>query len=494
MESPASVRVNDEPVVGFVVENADVKAISPFDGDKFPTLVGKFCRLERLEYRHAPELYAAFSADGAKLWTYMFNGPFNTEEEFLTYLIANFIGPSAFCCAYAIIDSVRNSPVGLASYLCVDTTHKSVEVGYITFSGLMKRSLIATEAMYLMARAAFEAGYRRYEWKCNSLNKPSALAAQRLGFTYEGLFVRHRIAKGLNRDTAWFSITDLDWVNVQQCFEQYLHPSNFRTDGSQIISLSSLTSPYVHRRFIDSSDNGELSVGVPVKNASVKAMSPFDSSFPSMIGKYCRLERLGKHHIHGLYEAFCAEPQGMWAYMFFGPFADEEAFTKFFTHSYFEDSETRCGFAIIDNVRNIPVGSGSYLNIDTTHKSVEVGNLIFSSLMKRSLVSTEAMYLMAKAAFAAGYRRYEWKCNSLNGPSVSAAQRLGFSFEAIFRQHYIAKGRNRDTAYFAMIDVDWPSIEKSFKKYLDPSNFEENGRQLISLSSLTAPFVHNRFP
>ncbi len=129
----------------------------------------------------------------------------------------------------------------------------------------------------------------------------------------------------------------------------------------------------------------------------------------------------------------------------------------------------------------------SYLRINPKDGSIEVGHINYSPLMQAGVAATEVMYLMMRWAFEAGYRRYEWKCNALNAKSRSAAQRLGFSFEGVFRQASITKGRNRDTAWFAIIDKEWPRLNKAFTTWLDPVNFDNNGQQRQRLSDLTAP-------
>lgn len=121
--------------------------------------------------------------------------------------------------------------------------------------------------------------------------------------------------------------------------------------------------------------------------------------------------------------------------------------------------------------------------------SIEVGHINYSPLLQRTPAATEAMYLMMEYAFDLGYRRYEWKCNALNVPSRVAAQRLGLSFEGVFRQATIAKGRNRDTAWYAAIDLEWPALRAAFLQWLSPANFDEQGKQRTSLSVLTAPIL-----
>jgi RimJ/RimL family protein N-acetyltransferase len=145
--------------------------------------------------------------------------------------------------------------------------------------------------------------------------------------------------------------------------------------------------------------------------------------------------------------------------------------------------------AIVDRATGQAVGVASYLRIDPAAGSIEVGHINYSPLLQRTVAATETMYLMMRRAFELGYRRYEWKCNALNAPSRGAAQRLGFSYEGVFRQARVDKGRNRDTAWYAMIDTEWPALDQAFRRWLDPANFDEQGRQRTSLSELTAPVL-----
>jgi RimJ/RimL family protein N-acetyltransferase len=146
-------------------------------------------------------------------------------------------------------------------------------------------------------------------------------------------------------------------------------------------------------------------------------------------------------------------------------------------------------YVIIDQVGGKPLGVASYLRIDCSNGSIEVGHINFSPLLQRTPAATESMYLMMDHAFALGYRRYEWKCDGLNQPSRTAAQRLGLSFEGTFRQACVVKGRNRDTAWYAATDRDWPSINSALRRWLDPSNFDQQGKQRIRLSALTKPLL-----
>jgi RimJ/RimL family protein N-acetyltransferase len=165
-----------------------------------------------------------------------------------------------------------------------------------------------------------------------------------------------------------------------------------------------------------------------------------------------------------------------------GPFADVAAF-----RAYLEKlaaSDDPLSYAIIENVSGRAVGHASYMRLAPEHRVIEVGNIFYTSALMRTAAATEAMYLMAKYIFEElKYRRYEWKCNALNEPSRRAALRLGFSFEGIFLQHMFQKGRNRDTAWFAMLDHEWPARKANFETWLRPDNFDANGRQRAALSS-----------
>ena len=177
------------------------------------------------------------------------------------------------------------------------------------------------------------------------------------------------------------------------------------------------------------------------------------------------------------------ERDDLWRYMNEGPFPSLAAFEASFEKK--QRSTDPLFFAIVENATGLPVGQASYLRIEPAHRVIEVGNIVFTPALQRSCGATEAMYLMARHVFDdLGYRRYEWKCNALNQPSRRAALRLGFSFEGIFRQHTIVKGRNRDTAWFSMLDREWPQLRASFEQWLAPSNFDPAGRQKLSLSRL----------
>lgn len=208
-----------------------------------------------------------------------------------------------------------------------------------------------------------------------------------------------------------------------------------------------------------------------------------------MAGRYCRLEPLNPdRHAESLFEANAAEADGRsWAYLAYGPFQTLSDYRGWM--------EATClgadplFFAIVDAATGRPGGVASYLRITPAAGSIEVGHLHYSPGLKRTPASTEAMYLMMKKAFELGYRRHEWKCDALNAASRAAAERLGLSFEGVFRQATVYKGRNRDTAWYAATDAEWPALRAAFLAWLDPGNFDENGRQRTRLTGLTRPVL-----
>lgn len=209
-------------------------------------------------------------------------------------------------------------------------------------------------------------------------------------------------------------------------------------------------------------------------------------------GRFCRLEPLDASlHAADLYAAYSLDAGGKnWTYLPYGPFASHESFRNWMER-YCAGSDPLF-FAIVSHASGRAVGVASYLRIDPEQGCIEVGHLNFSPHLQQTPAATEAMYLMMQEGFSLGFRRYEWKCNALNLPSRSAAQRLGLSFEGVFRQAGIVKGRNRDTAWYSAIDSEWPAIQAALLQWLDPGNFDGQGRQRLQLSALTAPLLKQR--
>ncbi len=205
---------------------------------------GRLCRIEPLDPdRHCQQLFAADQLDSAGAnWTYLAHEPIQDELRYRTHIEE--IASSGDPLFHAIIDRATGAAVGIASYLRIDPANGVIEVGHIRYSPKLQRTPAATEAMFLMMGRVFaELGYRRYEWKCDSLNAPSRAAAARLGFQFEGVFRQALIYKGRNRDTAWFSIIDSEWPALKAAYETWLDPANFNADGSQKQKLSALIAP-----------------------------------------------------------------------------------------------------------------------------------------------------------------------------------------------------------------------------------------------------------
>jgi RimJ/RimL family protein N-acetyltransferase len=190
--------------------------------------------------RHGDALYEACGGpDRASLWTYMSEGPFAERSAFDRYLAAR--AASADPLFFAIVPRSSGRAAGHAAYLRINPPDRSIEVGALVFGPGLQRTAAATEAMYLMARHAIEdLRYRRYEWKCDSLNEASRRAALRLGFTFEGVFRSHMIRKGRSRDTAWFSILEAEWTSRRLALERWLAPANFDASGVQQRPLAAL--------------------------------------------------------------------------------------------------------------------------------------------------------------------------------------------------------------------------------------------------------------
>lgn len=204
-------------------------------------MIGRYCRIEPADpARHAAELFAANGEDkDARNWTYLPYGPFERLADYCARLEEACRSDDPL--VHAIIDGASGRAVGVASYMRIEPAVGVIEVGGINYSPLLQRKPGATEAMYLMMRRVFdELGYRRYEWKCDSLNAPSRAAAERLGFRFEGIFRQATVYKQRNRDTCWFSILDREWPALKRAFERWLAPENFDGAGKQRRRLSEL--------------------------------------------------------------------------------------------------------------------------------------------------------------------------------------------------------------------------------------------------------------
>ena len=228
MPSPGDARLNEfgQPI------GPDVPDWKPRPAPPRTPIVGRFCRLEPLGVEHADALHAANSKSvDASDWTYLPYGPFRDAREYREWVekVAAQDDPLFF----TIFDS-QGRPVGIASFMRIDRANGVIELGHLKFSPLMQRSAVSTEAIFLMLKRSFdELGYRRCEWKCDSLNAPSRAAALRFGFVFEGIFRQAVMYKGRSRDTAWYSIIDPEWPALRAAYERWLAPENFDAAGRQ---------------------------------------------------------------------------------------------------------------------------------------------------------------------------------------------------------------------------------------------------------------------
>ncbi|MDF1815398.1 MAG: GNAT family protein [Verrucomicrobiales bacterium] len=225
----------------------------------------------------------------------------------------------------------------------------------------------------------------------------------------------------------------------------------------------------------------QLPVGESLPNWTPRPAPPHTA----MTGRHCRVEPLDPRlHAADLYAAYSEDHDNVsWTYLPYGPFPGYEEFYSWATQA--ASQEDPLFYAIIPNGSGKAEGIASYLRISPPDGVIEVGHINFSPRLQKTAAATEAMYLMMNRVFEElGYRRYEWKCDALNSGSRAAAQRLGFHAEGIFRQATIYKGRNRDTAWFSLIDRDWPEVKNAMEQWLSPDNFDVQERQKLRLSDL----------
>lgn len=227
------------------------------------------------------------------------------------------------------------------------------------------------------------------------------------------------------------------------------------------------------------------SLGLPIGAAVANWKTVPRPPKTPLTGRYCELEAIDvARHSVALHEVNQLDHEGrIWTYLPYGPFSRLSDYQDWMTQACL--GEDPLFYTIIDRASGKPVGVASYLRIVPESGVIEVGHINYSPAMQRTPTATEAMYLMMKRVFdELGYRRYEWKCDALNERSMKAARRYGFTFEGIFRQATLYKNRNRDTAWFSLLDSEWPNTKRAFETWLSPDNFDATGRQRQSLATL----------
>ena len=447
---------------------------------------GRWTRLEPIDAdRHGASLFAALMLDAeGSDWTYRMQEPPASHTTLTTWLKTLETRHDMVYVAY--VNRETGQALGKGAFMTIAPEAGSIEIGSIIFSRAMQGNRLGAEAIYLMLQWAFEAGYRRVEWTCDPLNAASMKAAERYGFSYEALFRQAYVTKGRNRDKAIFACLETDWPKVKAAFDTWLEPGNFEPDGQQITRLSDLTAPVLTARARAFTSRRLNAHGQPIGAEVQDWTPPPPPPRDPLEGRFCRLEPLGDHHADDLFDALSEDHEGqVFTYMPNGPFDTVEDYRAWVGQAVQPDDPLQ--FAIL--VEGRAVGTASFLRINPEAGSIEVGFITFSPRLQRTIAATEAMFLMMRWAFEAGYRRYEWKCNALNQPSRRAAQRLGLSYEGTFRLAQIVKSRNRDTAWYAAIDSEWPSLRAAFETWLAVDNFDAQGQQRQSLTTLTRPIL-----
>ena len=233
-------------------------------------------------------------------------------------------------------------------------------------------------------------------------------------------------------------------------------------------------------------------LGQPIGPALPGWQPPARPAQRRLKGRFCGVEPLDvAQHARALFDANSQDREHrMWTYLGYGPFADFDEYERWLTER--ARSTDPLFQAFVDRKSGNAVGLGTFMRIDPPAGSIEVGHIAMSPVLQRSPAATEAMYLMMRHAFELGYRRYEWKCDALNANSRRAAERLGFVFEGVFRQATVYKGRSRDTAWYAVVDSDWPALREAFERWLDRDNFDASGLQRSSLGDIRAALRPHR--
>lgn len=235
------------------------------------------------------------------------------------------------------------------------------------------------------------------------------------------------------------------------------------------------------------SDTHAQPIGLALRNWSARMAPPHTP----MTGRFCRLERLSAHHASQLHAANARDSGGRnWTYLPYGPFPTIEEYSAWVDRV---SAQTDPLYFAISDTGSRQVGVASFMRIDRGNGVIEIGNLNFSPAMQCTAGASEAIFLMLHRAFdELGYRRVEWKCDRLNAPSRAAARRFGFTCEGVFRQAVVYKGRNRDTAWYSIVDGEWPARRTGFERWLAPANFHADGRQRAKLSSFMSQAADER--
>ena len=430
------------------------------------------------------------------------------------------------------VDLASGTAAGLGALMSVAPEGGTAEIAEIMISPRIAGAAAGTEAMILQIREAFACGYRRVEWSCDPHNEPAMRAAQRLGFTYEVTFRQRFVLKGRTSDQAVFSITRPEWPAIERCYCAWLDPSNFGIVAGGIgesfgkgvgegvglssapvtapaeaatlfnrqkTSLSGMTAPLlsatpprtnwqapvwqVHDSAAVSMPIGLPAVSIPIGPQLASDWKPPPSPVRLTLRGACvACVPLALEHASALHAAYAGAGDVHWTFLSYGPFDSPTALGAWLGPQ--TTSADPLFFAL--EVNGVALGLAAFLRIAAAHGCLEIGHLSFGPQLARTPPATEALFLMLQWSFSNGYRRVEWKCNARHVRSRAAALRLGFVFEGVTRQAAVVRQRNRDTAWFSILDAEWPRVGAALSAWLSPANFDSEGRQRRRLEEIRA--------
>ena len=440
------------------------------------------------------------------------------------------------------VDLASGTAAGLGALMSVAPERGTAEIAEIMLSPRIAGAAAGTEAMILQIRQAFALGYRRVEWSCDPHNEPAMRAAQRLGFTYEVTFRQRFVIRGRTSDQAVFAITRPEWPAIERCYCAWLDPSNFgivaggigescgegEGEGEgvssapvtapyevaapvtapyevatlfnrQKTSLSSMTAPLLSATPPRTNwqppawqvhDPAAVSIPIGLPAVSIPIGPPLDSGWkppPSPVRLTLRGARvacvpLALEHASALHAAYAGAGDVHWTFLSYGPFDSQAALGAWLS----PQTTSADPFFFALEVNGVALGLAAFLRIAAAHGCLEIGHLSFGPQLARTPPATEALFLMLQWTFRNGYRRIEWKCNARHVRSRAAALRLGFVFEGVTRQATVVRQRNRDTAWFSILDAEWPRVGAALSAWLSPANFDSEGRQRRRLEEIRA--------
>ncbi|KAH7702896.1 hypothetical protein AAVH_29941 [Aphelenchoides avenae] len=446
---------------------------TPRERPSAKTFQGKYVRLEKLDAdRHGADLFDVLQGPSADpwQWDYLLAGPFPERDRFNEYLKGMEAGEDPF--VFTVINQANGKAEGMLSFCEIAPETGSIEIGFVVFGAAMQRSPKGTEANYLLMKEAFDLGYRRLEWTCHTANERSRNAAVRYGYSFEGTLRQRFVHKGrYSRDDFYLGIMDYEWPEIKRAFEKWLSDAN-TTPSGQVRRLQEL---------IDEERGPPRSPPSFPKPVTFEVPNWKPAKWPlahTMSGRFARLEMLDPaKHGDKLWVSMNgpnADP-ATWDSVLQGPFKNRKSFDDYLSSHAGRDNYVL--YAIIDGETGAAEGLIGTVYAEAEHGRLTLGHDTYGNGSWKSQKSTEAIYVLLKEAFSSGYRRVEWLSDNGKDRSKKALERLGFTLEAVYPQHRVVKGRNWDSAMYAIIDKEWPAIHVAYEKWLSLENLVANGQK-----------------